>query len=87
MCFRIAAQSYSSVLLHGIIAGFQLSSRLPWLPDDVSEASYMLERFESINQALMDWESEVYGTMEALIASIGNDAMRQLSETVDRIKS
>ena len=61
--------------------------RLPRLHDDISEACFMLEHFENINQAFTDWASKVDGALEAWIVCAGSDAKPQSSETFDRIKS
>ena len=83
----IDALSYSSALLHGIITDSEVSPRVLWLSDDISEVCLMLERFESINQGYMDCASKINCAMEAWIAAMSSDTMRQSSKAVDRIKS
>ena len=53
--YRLVVLESSNRYLFMTLLGKSVSSELPWLPDDISEAVFLLEAFEEFERVLFRW--------------------------------
>ena len=62
--FCFVTLGYSHVSLYGIFTDTKVSSRLPLLPDDMSEGDIMLEQLKDIEGVLLRWADKIDGAID-----------------------